>query len=86
MTVKGTVVFQDEVRMVAALNTFFHVDTDVSSAKAGDSGVVVSANPFKENDFGFRPVELLTEFLIPHETFPERRRRDTGTTRLQQVR
>ncbi len=73
-SVKGTVVFQDEVRTDAALNTFFHIDKEVSSAKAGDRGVVVSASPFKKNDLGFRPVELLTEFLIPYELFPEGRR------------
>lgn len=74
MTVKGAVVFQDEVRTDAALNTFFHIDKEVSSAKAGDRGVVVSASPFKKNDLGFRPVELLTEFLIPYELYPEGRR------------
>jgi hypothetical protein len=71
-TVKGSIAFRDEVRMFAALNTFFHVDTDVSSAKPGDRGVVISAKPFKTNDLGFRPFELLErEFLLPHQTFPE---------------
>jgi hypothetical protein len=70
-SVKAPVVFVDEVQMSAALNTFFHIDTEVSSAKAGDRGVVISAKPFKKDVLGFRPTELLTsEFLFPWETFP----------------
>jgi hypothetical protein len=70
-TVKEPVVFLDEVKMFADLNTFFHVDTEVGSAKAGDRGAVISAKPFNKNDLGFRPNELLTsEFLIPWEKFP----------------
>jgi len=61
--------------MFAALNTFFHVDTDVSSAAAGDRGVVLSARPFNKGHLGFRPGDLLTsEFVIPHELYPAERR------------
>jgi len=73
-SVKAAVVFQDEVQTMAALNTFFQVDKEITSVKAGDRGVVVSASPFKKNDLGFRPLDLLTEFLIPYELFPEGRR------------
>ncbi len=73
-TLKSQVVFQDPVQMFAELNTFFHIDTEVGSAKAGDRGVVVSAKPFSKGDLGFRPDDLLTaEFLFPWETFPPER-------------
>lgn len=79
-TVKVPVVFQNNVQMFADLNTFFHVDTEVSSAKAGDRGVVISAKPFNKNDLGFRPPELLTsEFLLPAEVFPPERRLEIAT-------
>lgn len=72
-TMKAAVIFQDEVRMSAALNTFFHVDREIGSAGAGDRGVVVDASSFK-GDLGFKGVDLLNEFLIPIEKFPEDRR------------
>jgi len=72
--IDGKTAFQNEVGVSAALNTFFHIDMEVSSAKAGDRGVVISAKPFDTNTLGFRPVDQLTDFLIPYEVFPEERR------------
>ena len=72
--VKAAVAFRDEVAMAAALNTFFHVDDDTSSAKAGDRGVVIATGGFNKNDLGFKPIDYLHEFLIPHETFESGRR------------
>jgi hypothetical protein len=70
--VGAEIAFTDEVRMFAALNTFFHIDTQVGSTKAGERGVVISATPFNKGDLGFKPVEFLTsEFLQPNEAFPE---------------
>ena len=69
------VVFRDQIQMFADLNTFFHVDREVASVKAGDRGAVLSAELFNKGDLGFRPIELLTsEFLFPQELFPEERR------------
>jgi hypothetical protein len=67
--VKGEIAFNNEVEMFAALNTFFHVDTEVASAKAGERGVVLSAAAFK-GALGFGPVEHLSEFLHPSAVFP----------------
>jgi hypothetical protein len=73
-TVKGAVEFRDKTAMHASLNTFFHVDVEIGSAKAGDRGVVIQAKPFTKNDLGFRPHDLLTsEFLIPWEKFPAKK-------------
>ncbi|NQW61877.1 MAG: hypothetical protein HQ461_03525, partial [Deltaproteobacteria bacterium] len=67
------IVFANRVAMYAELNTFFHVDREVSAAKSWDRGVVIPAKPpIDGNVLGFRPSELLTrEFLFPHEVFPE---------------
>jgi hypothetical protein len=76
-TVKAPVAFQNDVRIFAGLNTFFHVDTGTGSAKAGDRGVVISATPFNKSILGFRTEDLLTsEFLFPVELFTEERRAD----------
>jgi len=73
--VKSQPAFSDEEQMFAALNTFFHIDTAVASANAGERGVVISAKPFNKNDLGFRPGELLTsEFLFPEDLFPDDRK------------
>lgn len=70
--VKNEIEFSDKVSMYADLNTFFHVDTEVASAKAGERGVVISAKPFNKNDLGFRTVDLFSnEFVMPWETFPK---------------
>lgn len=73
-SVTAGVVFQEEVRTFASLNTFFHVDREISAVGAGDRGVVITASPFKQNDLGFKPLDLLSEFLIPVETLPDNRR------------
>jgi hypothetical protein len=80
-TVNETVAFQDEVQMFARLNTFFHVDTQVSSAKAWDRGVVIPAKPpLDGNVLGFAAKDLITtEFLFPFETFPEPRQAEMQT-------
>jgi hypothetical protein len=64
-------VFQNELQMFSALNTFFHIDTEVGSAKAGDRGVVISAKSAK-GELGFKPDSHLTEFLQPSTVFAER--------------
>lgn len=71
---QGTPAFQNNLQMFAALNTFFHVDTEVSSATAGDRGVVISAKPFNKGDLGFKPISHLSEFLHPADTFPDAER------------
>ena len=71
VAVKGDIAFKDEVHMFAVLNTFFHVDTEVAAAKPGERGVVLSAALFNMGDLGFRPVELISEFLHPWEVFPQ---------------
>src|SRR5262249_1354550 len=40
-TVKGKITFNDQDRIFADLNTFFHVDKEISAAKATDRGVVI---------------------------------------------
>ena len=74
LAVQERPLFQDELQMFAALNTFFHVDTEVSSASAGERGVVISAKPFNKGDLGFKPISHLSEFLHPADTFPEAER------------
>jgi len=70
-SVKGEIEFSDKVSTYADLNTFFHVDTEVASAKAGERGVVISAKPFTKSDLGFRTGDLFSnEFVMPWETFP----------------
>jgi hypothetical protein len=77
-TVKGTFVFQNELQMFAGLNTFFHIDTEVSTAKAWDRGVVIPAKPpLDANVLGFAAQDLITaEFLFPFELFPPERHAD----------
>lgn len=66
--------FANDVAMYAELNTFFHVDREVATAKSWDRGVVIAARPLS-GELGFRPSDLLTsEFLFPQELFPEERR------------
>ena len=67
------IVFADKVAMYAELNTFFHVDREVSTAKSWDRGVVIPAKPpIDGNALGFKPLDLLTaEFLFPYELFPQ---------------
>jgi len=69
----GEINFSDNVAMYAELNTFFHVDREISMAKSWDRGIVIPAQPpIDGNILGFKPVELLTaEFLFPHELFPQ---------------
>lgn len=67
----GEINFTDEVAMYAELNTFFHVDREIGTAKSWDRGVVIAARPLG-NMLGFRPYDLLTsEFLFPRELIPE---------------
>jgi hypothetical protein len=69
--VKNEIEFSDNVSMSADLNTFFHVDTQVALAKAGERGVVMSATPFNKGDLGFTLSDLFHgEFVMPWETFP----------------
>lgn len=74
-TLAGNITFGNSVAMHAELNTFFHVDREVATVKSWDRGVVVAVRPpLDGNVLGFKPVELLTsEFLFPHELFPEAR-------------
>lgn len=66
--------FADDVAMYAELNTFFHVDREVATAKSWDRGVVIAARPLG-NELGFRPSDFLTsEFLFPQELIPEAQR------------
>ena len=73
--VKGNPDFPDQTRLYADLNTVFHVDTDCEDASAIDRGVVLSIDaPFNRGLLGVKPNNLLTsEFLFPHELFPEER-------------
>jgi hypothetical protein len=69
--VGGEIVFNDGVQMFAALNTFFHIDTQVGSAGPGERGVVIPTKVFK-GELGFTPASFLTsEFVQPWEVFPE---------------
>ena len=68
------VVCQNDGQVAAALNTFFHVDTQVTSATAGDRGAVISTKTFKPNDLGFKPSDYLDDFLIPYEIYPDERK------------
>lgn len=66
--------FANDVAMYAELNTFFHVDREVATAKSWDRGVVIAARPLG-NELGFRPLDFLTsEFLFPQELIPEAQR------------
>ncbi|SRR6266481_16477 len=71
--VKTDISFANNVNMFADLNTFFHVDKEISTAKAWDRGAVIAAkHPLDGNMLGFNTKELITrEFLFPHELFPE---------------
>ena len=65
--------FADKVATFAELNTFFHVDRQVGTARPSDRGVVVAARPLAQgnNILGFRPGDFLTsDFLFPPELFP----------------
>lgn len=75
-TLAGDIAFGNSIAMHAELNTFFHVDRQVATAKSWDRGVVVSARPpMNGNVLGFNARELLSsEFLFPPELFPEAER------------
>jgi hypothetical protein len=72
----GAIAFGNSVAMHAELNTFFHVDRQVVTARSWDRGVVVPARPpMTGNVLGFNARELLgSEFLFPPELFPEAER------------
>ncbi|MHA6909483.1 hypothetical protein ACQUJS_13785 [Ralstonia pseudosolanacearum] len=73
----GTVIreieFVNPVEMYAELNTFFHVDRQVTTTQSWDRGVVIPArHPMNGNMLGFNVKDLITsEFLFPAELFPE---------------
>jgi hypothetical protein len=71
-TVKGKIGFQDQEKMFAVLNTFFHVDKEVGAAKTWDRGVVIPAGPpLEAAALGFNPESLLEdEFLLGESRFP----------------
>jgi hypothetical protein len=75
-TLAGAIAFGNSVAMHAELNTFFHVDRQVATARSWDRGVVVPARPpMTGNVLGFNARELLgSEFLFPPELFPEAER------------
>lgn len=77
-TIAGEIVFTDSVAMHGELNTFFHVDREVASAKSWDRGVVIPARPpLDGNALGFNPVELLaSEFLFSVDQVPKAKRAD----------
>ncbi len=86
-TLDGEITFGDNVAMHAELNTFFHVDRQIATARSWDRGVVVPARPpMNGNVLGFNARELLgSEFLFPPELFPEAER-DGVRALLQQFR
>jgi len=71
-TIEGKVAFQDDGRMFAALNTFFHIDKEVRAAKTWDRGVVIPAiPPLDDKILGFAAQQLVaTEFLFNDGFFP----------------
>lgn len=71
--VSAPIAFGDDVGMFAELNTFFHVDREVGTAKSWDRGAVIPAKPpLDTNILGFAAKDLITtEFLFPYELFPE---------------
>jgi gamma-glutamylcyclotransferase len=69
----GDIRCNDDLRVSAALNTFFHVDTEVATTTAAERGVVVTAKPFNKNELGFRLDEQLNDFLIAWESVPVER-------------
>ena len=75
----GDIHLKDDLKVSAALNTFFHVDAEVSTTSAAERGVVIPAKNFGKNDLGFRPIDYLTEFLIPWESVPEIRKLEFRT-------
>lgn len=77
-TIAGKILFTDSVAMHGELNTFFHVDREVASAKSWDRGVVIPARPLHDGSvLGFNPVELLTsEFLFSVDQVPKAKRAD----------
>ena len=79
--------FSDNLSMYAELNTFFHVDREVSAAKSWDRGVVIVARPAIEaNSLGFRPNDFLTsEFLFPAEHFPDEPTHSQYSVNLRQI-
>jgi gamma-glutamylcyclotransferase len=69
----GEIRCNDDLKVSAALNTFFHVDSEVATTSAAERGVVVSARPFNKNDLGFRLDDQLNDFLIAWESVPTKR-------------
>lgn len=64
--------FNDDITIKAGLNTFFHIDTQVSNSKTFDRGAVFSARkPLNTSHLGFGPEMLDSEFLIPPEKFEQ---------------
>lgn len=66
----GEIRCNDDLKVSAALNTFFHVDTEVATTSAAERGVVVSAKPFNKNELGFRLDEQINDFLIAWDSVP----------------
>jgi gamma-glutamylcyclotransferase (GGCT)/AIG2-like uncharacterized protein YtfP len=66
----GDIRCNDDLKVSAALNTFFHVDTEVATTSAAERGVVVSAKKFNTNDLGFRLNDQINDFLIAWESVP----------------
>lgn len=75
----GEIRFKDDLKVSAALNTFFHVDTEVSTTSAAERGVVIYAKNFSKNELGFRPFDYLNEFVIAWESVPEERKLEFRT-------
>ena len=75
------IAFDDSIGMFAELNTFFHVDRGINSAKTWDRGVVIPAKPpLDGNVLGFSAKDLITtEFLFPHELFPQAQHEEIQT-------
>jgi len=72
ITAKGKIAFQDHEKMFAVLNTFFHIDKEIGTAKTWDRGVVIPAGPPLETAaLGFTAESMLEgEFLFGESQFP----------------
>jgi len=65
--------FNKSAQVAADLNTFFHIDKEVSTAKTWDRGVVLPAkDPLHKGILGFDTDRFLTgEFLHSHDAYPD---------------
>lgn len=68
---QGRLRFGNEQQLFAELNTFFHIDRQITTAKTWDRGVVVPIRPPLDDDvLGFSPRELLaSEFIFDATSF-----------------